>query len=115
MNDLLEKKRKPAAKAVAGPTHVRSKDVFEDLDIRPTSVERLKVQMAVQINEVLAKRGATQALRAQALGVSQPIVSNIERLELAGISLDRLVRYAEHLGLSTDVRLSASAEKDSNE
>ena len=112
MNELLEKQRRTHAQA-SSPTHCRSTDVFEELNIRPSFIEREKVRTAVAINATLALRGATQAQRAQALGVSQPIVSNLERLELAGISLERLMRYADHLGLSPEVRFSAQAAESS--
>lgn len=78
----------------------RIDDVFAALGIPDSAVERHKVGLAVLINRALALEGDTQVARAAALGVAQPIVSNLERYELAGISSDRLIRYCEHLGVT---------------
>ena len=95
-------------------THVDN--VFAALDVPDSAVERHKVGLAVLINRALALEGDTQIERAIALGVAQPVVSNLERYELAGISSDRLIRYCEHLGVeiappSTLVETPAAASR----
>ena|SRR5450756_610421 len=75
----------------------RIDNVFKALDIADSTVEKHKVGLAILVNRALSKMGQTQAQRASALGVAQPVISNLERYELAGISCDRLLRYCEHL------------------
>lgn len=74
-------------------------NVFAALDVPDSAVEKTKVGYAVLVNRALAMEGDTQMERAIALGVAQPVVSNLERYELAGISCVRLIRYCEHLGV----------------
>lgn len=83
----------------------RVKDVFEALGVPDPQIERDKVALAAAINRALGKRGKTQAQRAAALGAAQPVVSNLERFELAGFSLERLFRYAHHLDVKASVQM----------
>jgi len=105
MNDLAERRRPAAATTATPPAHVRGGDVFADLDIAPGGIERAKVRLAAAINRTLAGAGATQAARSQALGVAQPVISNLERFELGGISVERLMRYAEYLGIGYELQI----------
>lgn len=78
-------------------TSTRIENVFKALDIADSAVEKHKVGLTILVNRALSKMGKTQAQRASALGVAQPVISNLERYELAGISSDRLLRYCEQL------------------
>lgn len=95
--------RKRARSGASKRTAAIATDVFSQLDVPDADVERKKVLLAAEINKALSSRGATQLERAMVLGVAQPIVSNLERFELGGFSLDRLFRYAAHLGLRFEV------------
>lgn len=88
-----------------------SGNVFADLDVPNPEVEQAKVQIAAEINAALAQKGASQAKRALVLGVAQPVISNLERFELAGFSIERLMRYATHLGVSVEVKVKPSAKR----
>ena len=70
-----------------------SGNVFEDLGIANAEERNTKLQLAVAINELLNKRGLTQASAAAQLGVNQPKVSALLNYKLEGISVERLMSF----------------------
>ena len=61
---------------VATEKVARVANVFAALEIPNSAVEKHKVGLTVLINRALALKGDTQATRAIALGVAQPVISN---------------------------------------
>ena len=82
---------------------VGSGNVFEDL-AHPRPAEALaKAELARKIAAHIAKRGLTQASAAELLKIDQPKVSALIRGQLAGFSLDRLVRFLVLLGSDVEI------------
>jgi predicted XRE-type DNA-binding protein len=78
-------------------------NIFADLG-RPDSDELLaKAELARAVRRLIADRGLTQVAAAEALGITQPDVSNLHRGRLAGFSMERLYRFLNALG--QDVRI----------
>jgi predicted XRE-type DNA-binding protein len=109
MNDTVQEQRPPARQGPAPEGGRSTGNVFADLDVPHPEVEHAKVRLAAEINTALALRGSSQAKRALVLGVAQPVVSNLERFELAGFSIERLMKYAKHLGLTVALSIGSSA------
>ena len=70
-----------------------SGNVFVDLGIENAEERNTKLQLAVAINEVLQRRGLTQAKVAAELGVNQPKVSALLNYRLEGFSVERLLAF----------------------
>lgn len=109
MNEAVQEQRPVARPEPAHEGGRSSGNVFADLDLPHPEIELAKVRLAAEINAALALRGNSQAKRALVLGVAQPVVSNLERFELAGFSIERLMKYAKHLGLTVEMSISPFA------
>src|SRR2546423_114956 len=59
-----------------------SGDVFADLGFADAGERRLRVQLAMRINELIEASGLTQAKASALLGVSQPHVSELKNYKL---------------------------------
>ncbi len=74
-----------------------SGNVFADLDFVDAGERQTKVRLAVTINEVLRRRGLSQANAAELLGVNQPKISALSKYRLEGFSVERLMRFLASL------------------
>ena len=82
-------------------------NVFADLGL-PDAEDRLaKAELARKISEILAKRHLSQRDAAALLGVDQPKVSALVRGQLAGFSLERLMRFLNILGRDVQIVVKA--------
>lgn len=83
-------------------------DVFRDLGFSEAEAQHLRVrgELMIQIEKVLAARGLKQAEAARIMGVSQPRVSDLLRGRIDLFSSDALIDMLARLGLR--VRLVAS-------
>jgi len=83
---------------------VGSGNVFADLGIPNPEEALAKAELAHKIAELIRKRGLTQKRAAELLEVDQPKVSALVRGQLAGFSLERLMRFLLLLG--QDIRIT---------
>jgi len=83
---------------------VGSGNVFADLAIPNPEEALAKAELAHKIAELIRKRGLTQKRAAELLEVDQPKVSALVRGQLAGFSLERLMRFLLLLG--QDIRIT---------
>jgi predicted XRE-type DNA-binding protein len=82
-------------------------NVFADLGL-PDAEDRLaKAELARKISEILAKHRLSQSDAAALLGVDQPKVSALVRGQLAGFSLERLMRFLNILGRDVQIVVKA--------
>jgi predicted XRE-type DNA-binding protein len=82
-------------------------NVFSDLGL-PDAEDRLaKAELARKIGEILARRHLSQSDAAALLGVDQPKVSALVRGQLAGFSLERLMRFLNILGRDVQIVVKA--------
>jgi predicted XRE-type DNA-binding protein len=72
-----------------------SGDVFTDLGYADAKERRLKVRLALEVNQVLEKRGPRAA---KLLGLRQPRVSDLVRYRLNRFSVERLMKFLTLLG-----------------
>lgn len=87
---------------------VSNGNVFADLGL-PNSEEALaKAELAHKITAVMQARQLTQVELAKKLGVDQPKVSALVRGQLAGFSLERLMRFLLLLGQDIKITVQAS-------
>ena len=85
-----------------------SGNVFRDLGFSGDEAEYLKVRAELMVNlqKVIAARGLKQADAAPLLGVAQPRVSDLMRGRLDLFSIDTLIDMLARLGIRARVVLS---------
>jgi predicted XRE-type DNA-binding protein len=84
-------------------------DVFRDLGFENPEEHRLRVRLAMRINELVAERGWTQVRIAELLGISQPHVSDLKRYRLSRFSSERLLHFLTHLDQDVEIRIRDKA------
>ena len=72
---------------------VGSGDVFVDLGLADAGERKLRVQLAMQVNELIAQRRLTQSKAAALLHIPQPHVSELKHYKLSRFSSERLLRF----------------------
>ena len=87
-------------------THVTQGDVFQDLGFSPEKALALKFKARILIgilDEVKNKK-YRQSQLVKILDEHQPVVSNLLRGKITQMSIEKLLIYADRLGLSLDVQ-----------
>ena len=87
-----------------------SGNVFRDLGFSEEEAEHLKIRsdLMIQLQKVIASRGLKQAQAARILRVSQPRVSDLLRGRIDLFSTDALIDMLARLGVRVSVILKPS-------
>ena len=83
---------------------VGSGDVLVDLGFPDADERKLRVQLAMRLNELIADRRLTQARAAQLFGIPQPHVSELKHYKLNLFSSERLLRFVSVLARASSSR-----------
>jgi len=86
-----------------------SGNVFADLGFADSDERRLRVQLAMQLNELIAARPLTQAQAAALFGIPQPHVSELRNYKLTRFSSERLLRFLTQLDRDVQIVISPKA------
>lgn len=86
-----------------------SGDVFVDLGFADAGERKLRVQLAMRINELIAERSLTQAKAAELFGVPQPHVSELKNYKLSRFSSERLLRFLTQLDRDVEIVIRPKA------
>lgn len=81
-------------------------NVFADLGYPDAKERTLKVQLATEVNRLLASRGLPQDRAARLLGIRQPHVSDLTRYRLNRFSVERLMDFLTRLGKDVEIRIA---------
>ena len=84
-------------------------NVFADLGFADSDERRLRVQLAMQLNELIAARPLTQAQAAALFGISQPHVSELRNYKLTRFSSERLLRFLTQLDRDVQIVIRPKA------
>ena len=89
------------------PSHVVKGDIFDALGFSPSESSALKVKAEIlsAILRHVRERGYTQTQLVALLDEYQPSVSNLLKGRIAQVSIEKLLRYADRLGLETSVSI----------
>ena len=87
-----------------------SGDVLVDLGFPDAEERKLRVQLAMRLNELLAARRLTQARTAQLLGIPQPHVSELKHYKLSRFSSERLLHFMTLLDRDVEIIIRPKAE-----
>lgn len=83
---------------------------FQDLKIKLTEEDELKICIARAISNVLVSRKLTQQQAAEIIGIDQPKISNVVRGQLSGLSVERLFHWLQILGFDIEVQVKKSLD-----
>jgi predicted XRE-type DNA-binding protein len=86
---------------------VSSGNVFADLGLPNPEEALAKAELAHKIALLIQNKELTQVQTAKLLGVDQPKISALVRGQLAGFSLERLMRFLLLLG--QDIKITVQA------
>ncbi|MBM2828445.1 MAG: transcriptional regulator, partial [Actinobacteria bacterium] len=78
-------------------------NVFQDLGLTGSEDRKLRVQLAVRLNELIDEHRLSQAAVAKRFGVPQPHVSDLRNYKLSRFSSERLVRFITLLDRDIDI------------
>ncbi len=68
-------------------------DVFQDLGFVDPGERKLRVQLAMRLNDLIKGRKLTQAGSAEIFGIPQPHVSELRHYKLKRFSSERLLHF----------------------
>jgi predicted XRE-type DNA-binding protein len=80
-----------------------SGDVFVDLGFSDAGERKLRVQLAMRLNNLIAEQELTQAKAAAVFGIPQPHVSELKHYKLTRFSSERLLRFLTLLDRDVDI------------
>jgi predicted XRE-type DNA-binding protein len=69
-----------------------SGNVFADLGLPNAEERKTKLRLALLINQILDRRGWSQAEAARRMSLNQPKISALRNLRLQGLSVERMMR-----------------------
>ncbi|MDE0149990.1 MAG: helix-turn-helix transcriptional regulator [Rhodospirillaceae bacterium] len=78
-------------------------NVFADLGLPDSDAHIVKAELVSRIDDIVRRRGITQAEAGRMLGLSQPDVSRLLRGDFREYSLERLLRLLTVLGRDIDI------------
>ena len=90
---------------------VSSGNVFLDLGLPDAEELDIKANLAIEIGELIRRRGLTQTKAAQLLGIDQPRVSALIRGHLEKFSMEKLCDYLRALGCDVDIRIREKSRR----
>lgn len=86
-------------------------NVFADLGFAEPEEYQAKAELALQIIEIIEKRGLTQKQAATLIGAVQPDISKLKSGQLKGFTLDRLFSFLLRLDRNIQIRVSKTRGK----
>jgi len=78
-------------------------NVFRDLGLADPEDRKLRVQLAVRLNELIDEHRLSQKAVAERFGILQPHVSDLRNFKLSRFSSERLVRFITLLDRDIDI------------
>lgn len=87
-----------------------SGNVFVDLGFEDGDERRLRVQLAMRLNDLIAERRLTQVQAAALFGIPQPHVSELKNYKLSRFSSERLLRFMTRLDRDIEIVIRPKAK-----
>ena len=89
----------------------RFSNVWDAIEDSPAMAENMKLrsELAMALQEHIARKKLTQAAAARLFGVSQPRVSDLVRGKLHLFALDALINMASAAGIRVELRIKRAA------
>ena len=87
-----------------------SGNVFVDLGFQDAGERKLRVQLAMRINELLQDRKMNQAKAAALFGIPQPHISELKHYKLSRFSSERLMHFITLLDKDIEIIIRPKAK-----
>jgi predicted XRE-type DNA-binding protein len=84
-------------------------DVFQDLGFADAGERKLRVQLAMRLNELIKDRKLTQTSIAEIFGIPQPHVSELRHYKLKRFSSERLLHFITQLDRDVEIVIRPKA------
>ncbi|MDE2259887.1 MAG: XRE family transcriptional regulator [Betaproteobacteria bacterium] len=78
-------------------------DVFRDLGYADAAERKLRVQLAMRVNEIIKNKRMTQVAAAALFGIPQPHVSELKHYKLNRFSSERLLHFMTQLDRDVEI------------
>ncbi len=89
-------------------------DVFVDLGFADAGERKLRVQLAMRLNDLIAEHHLTQTKVAALFGIPQPHVSELKNYKLSRFSSERLLRFLTLLDRDVEIVIRPKAKGHSS-
>ena len=95
------------AKRISAVTHVTQCDVLDDLGFSRSEATALKFKADLldAIRAEIEQRSYTQRQLVDILGEHQPAISNLIRGRINQVSIEKLLRYSDRLGMRARLKV----------
>jgi predicted XRE-type DNA-binding protein len=84
-------------------------DVFVDLGFADAGERKLRVQLALRVNDLISEHHLTQAKAAALFGIPQPHVSELKNYKLSRFSSERLMGFITLLDHDVEILIRPKA------
>ena len=84
-------------------------DVFKDLGFADADERKLRVQLAMRLNDLIKERKLTQAGVTAIFGIPQPHVSELRNYKLSRFSSERLLHFITQLDRDVEIVIRPKA------
>ena len=91
-----------------------SGNIFADMGLPNPEERLLKAKLARLVNKAIKRKGWTQTVTAQVLGITQPDVSDLGRGRLKNFSVERLLQFLSRLKRRITITISSDTENNSS-
>src|SRR5512143_3615795 len=85
-------------------------DVFQDLGFADAGERKLRVQLAMRLNDLIRDRKLTQASVAEIFGIPQPHMSELRNFKLRRFSSERLLHFITLLDKDVEIIIRPKVE-----
>ena len=89
-------------------------DVFRDLGFADAGERKLRVQLAMRLNDLIKERKLTQTAVADIFGIPQPHVSELRHYKLKRFSSERLLHFITQLDRDVEIVIRPKAKNHSS-
>jgi len=84
-------------------------DVFKDMGFADADERKLRVQLAMRLNDLIKERKLTQAGVTAIFGIPQPHVSELRNYKLSRFSSERLLHFITQLDRDVEIVIRPKA------
>lgn len=84
-------------------------DVFTDLGLSDAGERKLRVQLAMRLNDLIKERKLTQTKIAEIFDITQPHVSELRNYKLSRFSSERLLHFITLLDRDVEIVIRPKA------
>jgi predicted XRE-type DNA-binding protein len=98
-------------KKIKAVTHVTTGDILDDLGFSRSEATALKVKAELldAIRAEIERKGYTQRQLVETLDEHQPAVSNLLRGKITQVSIEKLLRYSDRLGMKATLKIAPAS------